>query len=289
MAQRTQHDCSRRAFFTRAGGIAAGLAAAQRVEGAVTPHRAGAQPPDQGLWVSWYDLPEAGRDEYLAWLHDAYLPALLKRPGFLWAAHYAAVVAGRAPNARDQSLAHTDDPAVPTGNAYILIIGAGHSHVFGNPTPSELHASLPDADRRMLAMRIGERTNIFAEAARAAGPEARKYRGRLKGAPCIQIGTFNTALEHEDDILAWYAQSRLPAMTTLPGAIGTRKLASVSGWAKQGILYEFASVDARNVYYTTLEDAYSPEKKAWSARVLKFPIHAPGSPVLGRRIWPPVV
>ena len=46
---------------------------------------------DRAFWITWYDLPDAGRDEYLAWLHGAYLPAMLKRPGYLWGAHYASL------------------------------------------------------------------------------------------------------------------------------------------------------------------------------------------------------
>ncbi len=45
---------------------------------------------DPALWITWYDLPDTGRDAYFGWLHGAYLPRLLERPGYLWAAHYAA-------------------------------------------------------------------------------------------------------------------------------------------------------------------------------------------------------
>ena len=37
------------------------------------------------------------------------------------------------------------------------MFGAQDGHVFGNPVPSAYHAALPEADRSMLAMRIGER------------------------------------------------------------------------------------------------------------------------------------
>ena len=46
---------------------------------------------DKALWISWYNLPDDGRDAYLAWLHGTYIPAMLERRGFLWAAHYASV------------------------------------------------------------------------------------------------------------------------------------------------------------------------------------------------------
>ncbi len=47
---------------------------------------------DRALWITWYDLPDAGRDAYLSWLQGSYIPKLLEKPGILWAAHYASDV-----------------------------------------------------------------------------------------------------------------------------------------------------------------------------------------------------
>ena len=44
---------------------------------------------DRGIWMTWYNLPQQGRDEYLQWLHGHYIPNMLKLPGYLWGAHYA--------------------------------------------------------------------------------------------------------------------------------------------------------------------------------------------------------
>ena len=33
-------------------------------------------------------LPSAGRSDSVTWVHDTYIPGLLKQPRFLWAAHY---------------------------------------------------------------------------------------------------------------------------------------------------------------------------------------------------------
>ena len=43
---------------------------------------------DQGIRAVWYDLGEDDKDGYLDWLHSTYLPAVLQRPGIMWAAHY---------------------------------------------------------------------------------------------------------------------------------------------------------------------------------------------------------
>src|ERR1700716_437241 len=68
-------------------------------------------PADRGLWITWYDLPDGGRDAYFSWLHGTYLPGLLKRPGYLWAAHYASqdLEAGAENSKRYK---HVEDPRV---------------------------------------------------------------------------------------------------------------------------------------------------------------------------------
>lgn len=236
---------------------------------------------DRGIWATWYDLPVDGRADYLAWLHSVYIPALLQRPGYLWAAHYASIGTGR----KVHPLHHTQDPAVPTGNQYILLIGAEHAHVFAAPVPTALHAELPDADQKMLGMRVGTRTNIFAEIARVLGPEANAYREGMTLGPCIQLGSFDCAWQDEEEVLAWYAQWRMAAMETLPGVIRTRKLASVAGWAKHAVIYEWTSPAARQEYFTGHEDR-APAMKAWSARMVPRLIHAPGSSNVACRIWP---
>ena len=264
----------------RAGGIAASLVAAPHVEAAQTSARSASQPRDRGLWVTWYDLPEAGRSDHIAWLHETYLPALLKRPGYLWAAHYTSI-----PDPTAARVQHTTDRAVPTGSAYVLVVGGEDSNVFGNPAPHEVHAALPEAGKKMIAMRIGERTNIFAEAARVTGPGAKEYKGGMTLAPCIQFGSYNIDPPLEVDILAWYAQLQMPNMTMAPGCVRTRKLASVFGWAKMGILYEFSSVEIRLKTFGGGRGGGTPHK--WQSSVSKL-IHAPGSPNVARRIWPTV-
>lgn len=244
---------------------------------------------DRALWITWYDLPSAGRDEYLAWAHEKYLPALLEDRRFLHAAHFASVPPEAMPQTRKAgSMHHTDDKAVPTGDRYILIVAAEDATAFGDPVPSALHALLPEDMRRMLAKRVGVRENILVEASRVSGPEEKNYAHGMHFAPCIQMGSFAAPWEHEEEVHAWYTQWRMRAMERLPGCIRTRRLASVSGWAKHAILYEFTSLDARNQYFTHHE-ADRPDMKAWSDRVVPHLVHAPGSANLCNRIWPAVV
>lgn len=240
---------------------------------------------DRALWITWYNLPEERRDEYLSWLHATYIPTRLKRPGYLWGAHYASLDEANLPKTGRKKIT-TSDPSVPQGDRYILLFGAVDSNVFGNPAPSALHADLPVESRKMLAMRIGERVNIMAEAARVEGPGAKHYQEGMALTPCIQLGSFNCAYQDEEEALSWYAQWRMPAMTTMPGCVRTRELVSVAGWAKHAILYEFESLQARNHFLVTHEAG--EEKRAWTDKVVLSLTHAPGSANVGRRIWPPV-
>jgi hypothetical protein len=291
-----ERDAQRRSFFSRASGVAGVFAAvatgvaSMREPQAASPSAARQSAPaaDRALWISWYDLLAEGRDAYLAWVHGTYIPALLKRPGFMWAAHYASVERGSMRTLRREGATYgTEVAGVPTGDRYILIFAAEHSNVFGNPVPSALHAELDDADRKLLALRVRERVNVMVEAARIDGPELAGYKDGIAPAPCMQLGSFNCVPEHEEEMLAWYAQSRMPAMEKLPGCIRTRKLASVSGWAKHAILYEYVSLEARNKNYLMLEQA-NPAAKAWADKMVPYLIHAPGSANLATRIWPPL-
>jgi hypothetical protein len=241
---------------------------------------------DRGLWITWCNLPEQGRDEYLSWLHGSYIPGMLKRPGYLWAAHYASIPETGIPRRTSGKKNTTTDPDVPKGDRFILLFGAEHSNIFGDPVPSEMHAALTEADRNMLALRIGTRMNIMVEAARVDGPELPGYRDGMNLAPCIQMGTFQARWQDEEEGLKWYAQWRMPAMKKLKGCVRARKLASVAGWAKQSILYEFTSLEGRNHFIAEHEDGNA--NREWTDKVVASLTHAPGSANVAERIWPVV-
>ena len=240
-----------------------------------------------GFWITWYNLPEKGREEFLSWLHGTYIAKVLARPGVLSAAHYASEA--KAPMPREGRLKPTTDSTVPIGDRYILIVGGRNPHVFVDPMPAAFHAGLPQQDRKMLAMRIGERSNIMLVEGQVYGPDGKNRANDMDFSPAIQIGSFNAgSYEDEDELAAWYAQWRLPrSMGTLPGCVQVRKLVSVSGWAKHACFYEFTSLAARNQKYIDHE-SFNPEMEAWTDRVVRKLVHAPGSPNVARRIWPPV-
>ena len=282
-------SANRRNFLKAAGGAAVAFAAgkgtfAQSASSKSAPQkdRGRSAPPDRGLWITWYDLPMEGRDTYFSWLHGTYLPDLLKRPGYLWAAHYAT----REGGSTSSQIHHVEDPKVPTGFRYILLIGVKDALVFGNPVPSALHAALPEQGRKMLAMRIGERVNLMTETGRCEGRARNAYKEGLTGAPCIQIGSFNCPVEYEEEMHAGYVQMRLPAMCDTASCIRTRKLNSVAGWAKHAILYEFTSLEGFNRDYEAA-NAKSPLGLGGHS-VVSMLVHAPSGPNSALRIWPPV-
>lgn len=244
---------------------------------------------ERAYWISWYDLPEKDRDAYLAWAHEVYIPKVLERPGVLWGAHYASEPAANyTPLGGGGRISHKKNPeGVPTGDRYIMMFGATEPHAVANPKPSAFHASLPESDRRMLALRTQERVNLMIEEARIDGPEAQPSRAGKAPGPCIQFGSFNAgSYEDEEELAAWYAQWRLPSLENLPGCIGVRKLVSFAGWAKHACFYEFTSLEAREEHFVYYEKD-RPDMVEWSTNVVRDTVHAPGSANIARRLWPP--
>lgn len=239
---------------------------------------------DRACWITWYNLPAEQREQYLAWLHESYMPRVVERPGILWGAHYASEANVVPLGGGKGRVSHTTQTDVPAGDRYILIFGAEEPEAFARPSPNAFHASLPEADRRMLGLRQGERVNIMIDQARVHGPEARRPHAEVTPAACIQLGSFNAAsYDDEDELARWYAEWRLPSMRTLPGCVRVRKLVSVAGWAKHACLYEFTSVAARNDNFVHYERAH-PNMETWSKAAVRKLIHAPGSANLAQRI-----
>jgi len=245
---------------------------------------------DRAYWISWYDLPQDGCDAYLAWAHQVYIPRVLQRPGVLWGAHYASEPrSSYTPLGGGGRISHKKNPeGVPTGDRYIMMFGAADPHVLANPGQREFHASLPENDRRMLAHRIEERVNLMIDEARIQGPAAQPSEAVTAPGPCIQLGSFNAgSYRDEEEMATWYAQWRLPSLKTLPGCIGVRKLVSIAGWAKHACFYEFTSLEARHQHFVHYEDP-RPDMVAWSTKVVRDTVHAPGSANVACRLWPPV-
>lgn len=242
---------------------------------------------DLGIKAVWYDLPQEGREEYLSWLHGTYLPAVRQLPGRIWAAHYEISGGGAALfDDKKDRMTRADAGEVGGGKDFLMLIGAGSPHAFFKPTSDESAIEEDPTTRKMKERWIGARPCVFAEEARINGPEyGRKVPSGVPG-PAIQMGSFRTkTIADEYDLAAWYAQYRFPAMARMPGCIATRKLLTVAGWAKHAVMYEFTSLEARRENFHHHE-SLALDDKVWTSKIIKYTVHAPGSPSVGRRIWP---
>lgn len=243
---------------------------------------------DRGIWALWYEVPEAGKSEYLEWFHRVHIPEKLSRPGYLWAAHYELGHGGSRFKRVVDGLHHAHESGLGRGGGYLALFGGLTAHTFLDPAPAQLAQRQSPETRRMFGLRQQAYSCIFAEETRVNGPDVARRGPGITPGPVVQMGNFNAAShEAEADIGAWYAQYRLPFMAGMPGCIGVRKLLATAGWGKHSILYEFVSLEQREDRFVAHEEqAHDP--KSWTARILPQLRHAPCSPAVGRRIWPAV-
>lgn len=245
---------------------------------------------DNGIWATWYDLAEGDNSDYFEWLNNEYLPSLRSRPGYTWAAHYrgGAKEGGGMGDVRSR-LGRMDDPNIGTGTQYLMLAGAAEPATLLAPNVFSDDIELSAEATNMLSRRIGVRTSLFSVFARVDGPEAGLRPAGTTPGPVIQMGSFRTrTVDDEYDVCAWYAQHRLPAIANMPGCIAARVMLGAAGWAKFSVLYEFLSVEARQKNFEEGHEALDESEIPWTHRVHDYTVHAPGSPTVATRLWPPV-
>jgi len=224
---------------------------------------------DRGIWAIWYDIAAAQRAVYLAWFHEVHIPEKLARPGYLWAAHYELTREGTHPG-------------------YLALFGGNSTHTFFNPSPRQLLTRQSAQTKEFMGMRRNSSSAIFGEEVRIDGPAAAQRGPGPATGPAIQLGNYNAAnAAVEDDLGAWYAQERLPLLAKMPGCMGARKMLATAGEYKHAILHEFASLALRECHFAPHEDD-ARATETWMGRVRPHLTHAPRSPAIGQRIWPPV-
>lgn len=242
---------------------------------------------DNGIWATWYDIDDSDRQDFLNWSHDVYLPYLRNMPGHAWVAHYENVGGGAAMAEVGRMVDRPDPNDVPTGKQFLILVGAASPHVFFTPEWAEKR--LPSTLKERLQQRRNAARCVFTEVARVTGPSASKRPEGTVTTPAIQMGSFRYKTPEAEFALAeWYANYRLPHMAAMPGVIATRKLVSVAGWPKHGILYEFESLEHRLKHFEQPHEALALDPAEWTGKIVRDTIHLPGSPVIGRRLWPTV-
>ena len=241
---------------------------------------------DTGIWATWYDVDDSKREDLHDWMHRTYLPFLKQLPGISWVAHYEEK--GGGPGMKKLG-AQVPRPSEDIGSAtqFLVLVGAATPQVFYRPLIFNVEKK--EEFREELAKRRGTRSAIFSEQTRVNGPSAESRTPGTTPGPAIQMGAFCMAtLEQEIDLGCWYAQYRLPFMAQVPSCITARKLLSISGWAKHSILYEFTSLEGRMEDFEEGHEELALDPKQWTGRIVQGTIHAPGSPTVGERIWPPL-
>lgn len=242
---------------------------------------------ETGFWATWYDLDPADATEHLDWLHADYLPQVSTRPDVAWVAHYRYVGGGaQMAEVKSRVVTHTDDD-IGRGTQYLMLVAARTPHAFFAPRFDAWPESPGSAER--LAQRRGTRSAAFVQEARFEGPASPGPCDPSPPAPAIQMGTLRArSIEAEFDLIAWYAQYRLPSMARMTGCVRTRKLACIAGWPGHGILYEFESLAARLEHFERGHESLALDQAHWTGRITRASWHAPGSPFIGERTWPAV-
>lgn len=222
-----------------------------------------------GIWALWYDIAPGQRDEYLDWFHRVHIPDKLARPGYRWATHYRLGHGGR-------------------GTGYLALYGGDSAHTFLAPGPTQLAARQSADTKRHLSMRRPLGSGIFALEVRVDGPEAARRSPGIATAPVVQIGNYNAPDPAVDEAIgSFYAEERFPALARLPGMVATHKLLASVGAYRHAVLYEFATLEAREHDYERLE-AQARDPATRMGQVVPRLLHAPYSPAVGVRLWPPL-
>lgn len=236
---------------------------------------------DRGIWATCYDVAPERRQDYLDWLHGDYLPAMLKRPGYLWAAHLENNNSEERKAFCGKRYIYTDDPSVGTGHDFLLIFGGESANTFLYPDRKQMLDVASPTERDMLQSQLRSRYGVYTEIDRVDGPAIAQRGNKMTLGPVVQMGTYNShTVEDEAELCSWYIWHRLPLVKSMPQCIGARRLVSVVGWPKQSILYDFTGLDD--------VDGHFSDPHPISKRVITKITHAPHSPSVGRRIWPPV-
>jgi len=234
---------------------------------------------DNGIWATWYNLDQKKRRDHIAWLHNSYLPEIITHDGIAWAAHYE--VDELDYKDRRDKIPHTKEK-IPQGTQFICLIAATSPHIYYQKNSPLFPENQSEETKKHFSEREEARTAILIEEERVTGPDYRMVSPGGVPAKAIQMGSYNmTSVENEIEIGKWYAQIRLPFVSEVKGAIRARKMVSTVGWAKHSVLYEFTSHEDRR---NNIVREFDP----FSQKTIGETIHAPGSPSIGHRIWPPV-
>ncbi|MFC1892377.1 hypothetical protein ACFLZT_08305 [Thermodesulfobacteriota bacterium] len=234
------------------------------------------------LRAEWFDINDANKGAFIDWFHGVYLPELQAQTGISWVGNYAIVVPKGKGNSRKQE---TDDPAVPPGRDYVVLTAAPSASVYFQKN------NVIEALEAKYGSELGQRENyreaVFVEEESVPGPERRALPSGTGAPPAMQLGNYNTVTPEDDlELARWYRQERFPRLSVTQGMIQGRKLLSIAGWPKHGVLWEFTSMEEEEYSFEPRFVAADREENWQGRHVLEYVVHGPYGPHAGRRIWP---
>ena len=238
------------------------------------------------IQAEWFDLDPDSRTGVLEWLHQKYLPALQATSGVGWVGHYETVPApqkGYIEGAPDK--VETTDPSIPTGwQNVILTAGLSPEVFFGKGNGLDQLATSHAEERKALK---NYRSAVFLEEQVVNSPELRNCPDGMGPPPAMQIGHYNTnSVEDDWELARWYRSERFSRVSVTPGMIRGRKLLSIAGWAKHGVLWEFTDLPEGDYSFEHRFVAADRDENWTGRHVLEYVTHCYGSPNAGRRVWP---
>lgn len=236
--------------------------------------------------VEWFDLDEGTGADTRAWLHNDYLPAVQASAGVGWVAHYDIVKSpskGYIDGAPEKK--ETTDPSIATGwQNVILTAGLSAEVFFGQNSPIDALAEAHSTQRNALK---NYRSAVFLEEQVVNSPEQRAAPYGMGPPPAMQFGHYNTNTAEDDIELArWYRSERFSRVSVTPGMIRGRKMLSIAGWAKHGVLWEFTDLPEGDYSFEHRFVAAARDDEWHGRHVLDYVTHCYGSPNAGRRVWP---
>jgi hypothetical protein len=236
--------------------------------------------------AEWFDLDEDTQQDTLQWLHQSYLPAVQATPGVGWVGHYAIVKSPSKRYIKDApEKVETSDVSIPTGWQYVILTAALSSEVFFGQNNS-LDA-LAQTNAASMAALKNFRSAVFLEEQVVNSPEQRACPYGMGPPPAMQIGHYNTNTPEDDlELARWYRSERFSRVSVTPGMIRGRKMLSIAGWAKHGVLWEFTDLPDGDYSFEHRFVAAARDDEWGGRHVLDYVTHCHGSPNAGRRIWP---
>ena len=218
------------------------------------------------IWLIMYDVGAGNEARYLDWFHSVHIPEKLARPGYTWAAHYEVI----GPDGGARSLAGGGLSQEQRG--FVAFFGGEDTRTFLNPSPAQIKPTQPPLTREMMGLRIGSQMLIAAEEWRMESES-----GDAPTYDFLSVAISETS-DNDKDYGAWCVQELAPRIAKSAGFEVATKLISVASAAKHIAVASFGSLEQMRA---ATEGGFDDD---WSKRVAAYQVHAPGSPLLGRRI-----